>query len=90
MFPKSKSHNTVAPWSLEKWSIAYLTSPLVIQSAHLHNKDREVLEKRKLYTFTELSISQTYLTKVIFFVGEGNGNPLQRSCLENPMDGEAW
>ena len=22
--------------------------------------------------------------------GEGNGNPLQCSCLENPMDGEAW
>ena len=22
--------------------------------------------------------------------GEGNGNPLQHSCLENPMDGVAW
>ena len=22
--------------------------------------------------------------------GEGNGNPLQYSCLENHMDGEAW
>ena len=22
--------------------------------------------------------------------GEGNGNPLQYSCLENPMDREAW
>ena len=22
--------------------------------------------------------------------GEGNGNPLQSSCLENPMDKEAW
>ena len=22
--------------------------------------------------------------------GEGNGNPLQYSCLENPKDGEAW
>ena len=22
--------------------------------------------------------------------GEGNGKPLQYSCLENPMDGEAW
>ena len=22
--------------------------------------------------------------------GEGNGNPLQYSCLENPMDGEDW
>ena len=23
-------------------------------------------------------------------VGEGNGNPLQYSCLQNPMDGRAW
>ena len=22
--------------------------------------------------------------------GEGNGNPLQYSCLENPMGGRAW
>ena len=22
--------------------------------------------------------------------GEGNGNPLQYSCLENPMNGGAW
>ena len=24
------------------------------------------------------------------YFGEGNGNPLQYSCLENPMDGGAW
>ena len=24
------------------------------------------------------------------FLGEGNGTPLQYSCLENPMDGGAW
>ena len=24
------------------------------------------------------------------FPGEGNGNPLQYSCLENPMEGGAW
>ena len=23
-------------------------------------------------------------------MGEGNGTPLQYSCLENPMDGGAW
>ena len=25
-----------------------------------------------------------------FYVGEGNGNPLQYSCLENPMDRGTW
>ena len=24
------------------------------------------------------------------YPGEGNGSPLQHSCLENPMDGGAW
>ena len=26
---------------------------------------------------------------VILYIGEGNGNPLLHSCLENPMDGGA-
>ena len=26
----------------------------------------------------------------LWCIGEGNGNPLQCSCLENPMDGGAW
>ena len=30
------------------------------------------------------------LQKVWTKVGEGNGTPLQYSCLENPMDGGAW
>ena len=24
------------------------------------------------------------------FIGEGNGNPLHYSCLENPVDAGAW
>ena len=27
---------------------------------------------------------------MLLFVGEGNGTPLQYSCLENPRDGGAW
>ena len=27
---------------------------------------------------------------LLLFSGEGNGTPLQYSCLENPMDGGAW
>ena len=26
----------------------------------------------------------------LVMLGEGNGTPLQYSCLENPMDGGAW
>ena len=27
---------------------------------------------------------------IVSHFGEGNGKPLQYSCLENPMDGGAW
>ena len=36
------------------------------------------------------SIQNLFNNKVESGVGEGNGNPLQYSCLENPMDGGAW
>ena len=40
-------------------------------------------------SFRDLSFTNAYtLSSVV--VGEGNGTPLQYSCLENPMDGEAW
>ena len=35
-----------------------------------------------LHTFLKLNLD--------FRCGEGNGTPLQYSCLENPMDGGAW
>ena len=31
-----------------------------------------------------------YVDIFAFSLGEGNGNPLQCSCLENPRDGGAW
>jgi len=31
-----------------------------------------------------------YLKCVALDIGEGNGTPLQYSCLEKPMDGVAW
>ena len=52
-----------------------------------------------LLTFLVLWRIYNKLVKVIFFskiyyilnnCGEGNGNPLQYSCLENPVDREAW
>ena len=30
------------------------------------------------------------MLKLVQNCGEGNGTPIQYSCLENPMDGGAW
>ena len=42
----------------------------------------------RLWGRTELDTAEmTYVTSL---TGEGDGTPLQYSCLENPMDGGAW
>ena len=47
------------------------------------------------YTITHSPNIQTYFLLTVCYIlcpyiGEGNGNSLQYSCLENPMDGGAW
>ena len=37
-----------------------------------------------------LSFQQMVLKPLNMCIGEGNGTPLQYSCLENPMDVGAW
>ena len=41
------------------------------------------------YVFTSRN-RYWFLSSTLWFWGEGNGIPLQYSCLENPMDGGAW
>ena len=36
------------------------------------------------------SLANYFLLGMLLSLGEGNGTPLQCSCLENPMDGGAW
>ena len=37
-----------------------------------------------------LLLGRKVMTNLESILGEGNGNPLQYSCLENPMDRGAW
>ena len=47
-------------------------------------------------TYSPWGCEESDTTKRLHFhfslscIGEGNSNPLQCSCLENPKDGEAW
>ena len=50
------------------------------------NKDLEELNNKH----TETKNTITEIKNTLEGIGEGNGTPLQYSCLENPMDGEAW
>ena len=52
------------------------------------NKSPEI----KFYTVDKWTSANylIYLTRQALSSREGNGTPLQYSCLENPMDGGAW
>ena len=60
----------------------------------LKNRVQAWIEKVK-YMFNQ-DLEELDMTEGVHFhfslscIGEGNGNPLQCSCLENPRDGGAW
>ena len=58
------------------WKIPWLEEPGRLQSA----------EGRKELDTTE----RLHFHFSLSCIGEGNGNPLQCSCLENPRDGGSW
>ena len=56
----------------------FLVSSITADGDHSHEIKRYLLFGRKV------------MTNLDSIFGEGNGTPLQYSCLENPMDGGAW
>ena len=50
-----------------------------------------MIKERLLCPFSmeETAVNQEFYATRHYY-GEDNGNPLQYSCLENPMDGGAW
>ena len=63
------------PSSALAWKIPWVEEPGRLQSMGCEETDTT----ERLHFHFSLSC-----------VGEGNGNPLQCSCLENPRDGGAW
>ena len=70
------SEKAVAPHSSTlAWKIPWTEEPGRLQSMGLLKSDTT---ERLSFHFS------------LSCIGEGNGNPLQCSCLENPRDGGAW
>ena len=59
------------------WKIPWIEEPGGLQSMGLLRVGHDFTER--LHFHFSLSC-----------IGEGNGNPFQCSCLENPRDGGAW
>ena len=47
-------------------------------------------ELRSMGSLESDTTAQCHFHSSLSCIGEGNGNPLQCSCLENPRDGGAW
>ena len=53
--------------------------------------DRRMSSSRDIQQLSDVQAWGEHLCMLLASLsGEGNGTPLQYSCLENPMDGGAW
>ena len=64
-------------------NIKYLGINLTKEVKDLYNENYKTLQKEIKEDINKIEISPVHGR-------EGNGTPLQYSCLENPMDGGAW
>ena len=73
---RGKTEKAVAPHSsTPAWKIPWMEEPGRLKSMGSLESDTT---ERLHFPFS------------LSCIGEGNGNPLQCSCLENPRDGGAW
>ena len=92
--------DTVTAAALESLtSIPENVSTLVSQMSNMILKEQSLAKLESKTVLQELinvlktdllSSLGTALSPTVASIGEGNGTPLQYSCLENPMDGGAW
>ena len=85
---------------LSTWAEGLLNNILVVSekamaphSSTLAWKIPWMEEPGRLQSVGSRRVGHDWATSLSFFtscIGEGNGNPLQCSCLENPRDGRAW
>ena len=76
----------------------FLGSKITADGDCSHEIKRHLLLGRKAMTNLDSILksrnitlpTKVHIVKAMVFPGEGNGTPLQYSCLENPMDGGAW
>ena len=61
---------------------------MVLQMNHERLLGKTIALTRRIFVGKVMSLLFNMPSRLV--IGEGNGTPLQYSCLENPMDGGAW
>ena len=72
-----------------KASILRCSAFFIVQSSHPYITTRKTRALTR-WTFVDKVMSLFFNMLSRLVIGEGNGTPLQYSCLENPMDRGAW
>ena len=94
LYVESKNYNTTVIIPKKKQTHRYRE-----QASGYHRKGSNVRmrvqtsECKTVYKdvlYNTMEYSKYFVINCKHSVGEGNGNPLQDSCLENPMDRGAW
>ena len=85
IFLKGTQNCTVGSWG---WGSLVITFTMAPQSSTLAWKIPWTEEPGRLQSMG--STERLHFHFPLSHIGEGNGNPLQCSCLENPRDGGAW
>ena len=72
-----------------KASILRHSTFFTVQLSHPYmTTGKTIALTRRTFVGQVMSLLFNMLSRLV--IGEGNDNPLQYSCLENPMDGGAW
>ena len=82
---------TLEAWNVNHWT-ARAEKAMAPNSSTLAWKIPCTEEAGRLQSMGSLRVGYDWATSLskLSCIGEGNGNPLQCSCLENPRDGGAW
>ena len=83
LFSPNSLFHTVARVIFKKKSKPELKAPMVSQSPHSS-------PSRPTRSAPDACLTSFLIALLWLFKGEGNGNSLQSSCLENPVDRGAW
>ena len=83
---------------MARWVLVALNNPgikrkLSCGQEGISAKDSDIQHPSNYnYNYTIILINIMYVNNknVHILIGEGNGTPLQYSCLENPIEGGAW
>ena len=80
---------SLLPHHSSKASILLHSAFFIVQLSHPSMTTGKTIALTR-WTFVDKVMSLLFNILSRLVIGEGNGDPLQYSCLEKPMDGGAW